>query len=147
MTIQQIDLTRYWELVQLEKNQGESRELLDYRVIFSYQIYFESRKYYLPVIESFIQEKIDGEDFHDLFLTIWRNDRDQIDVLEQNLREKGESTFATDDKAKPFYDCIDRIFADVEALHEMDLTNAEEEEFRAKVTEVFGKMQEILKEG
>lgn len=156
MTILQIDMIRYWELVQWKKNletQGkswwlenetQSQEWLRYQVIFSHQIYFESRNQYLPLIQKFVEKNLDPWEFYSFFLTLWYKDINQTDVFQQDWQNKEESAFSTDDRAKPFYDCIESIFDAGEEFSETDMTNVEEEQFRAEVTKIFDKIENLL---
>lgn len=165
MSLIKIDLSRYWELLEKKENfetQGKSfrkenkkeyREWFHYLVILEHEVFFQSRESYLPLIQKFVEEKMDPWEFYSFFRDLWSKNLNQIDVLERDWRKKRESTFITDDRAKEFCDCIHYIFDAGEEFNDSDneeevneIAN-EEEKFRAKVTEVFSKMQEILKKG
>jgi len=70
------DVARYLELAGLADilanegkslSEGDSKQLLEYKVIFSHKIYFGERQNYLQLIEDYLNKKFDTEDFDYFF--------------------------------------------------------------------------------
>lgn len=153
MSLIQIDLKRYWDLVQweenletpwwTEENKTQYRELLSYQVMMEREVFFQNRNQYIPLIQSFVEENLDPWQFHRFFRRFWRKTIDQGEELEQSLREKRESTFMTNDKAVEFCDCIHSIFDAGEQFIEID---NDQEKFQTRVTEIWAEIQNLLEE-
>lgn len=153
MAIQQIDLTRYWKLIHCKKKLGKAwwteenhakyLELLHYQVMMEREVFFQNRNDYLPLIQKFVEENLDPWEFYSFFRDLFSRDRDQVDVFEQDWQKKRESIFVIDDRAEEFCDCIDSIFDVGEQFNEID---NEKKKFRARVTEIWAEIQNLLQE-
>ena len=71
-----------------ELNKEEYNTLTRYRIVFENHIMWESRKEYFEIINGFLNNRIDGEEFCNLFLTLHYENCDKASQAEENLQHK-----------------------------------------------------------
>jgi len=82
--------------------------LLKYRIVFEDYIMWQSKEEYYQIIESFLNTKIDGENFVDQILTLRNKNMIDAEVLEENLKSKTD--FHLTSKSIGFASVIDNIY-------------------------------------
>lgn len=114
-----------------QENKEQYREMLQYEIILEDHIFFCQRQNYLNSLEYFLKKQCDSKTFIWMFITIWKKDRDQVDILKQTIFQEQQSTFATDSKAKEFSDLVDEIFGSCEVFTDSEPYYTETEFFQA----------------
>ena len=156
MNQREINMEQYYQLIEekekyqnqkvnfFEKDRKNYLKLLEYQVIFENEVYFNQRQSYLELIENYLNHQCDAESFHVLFYQMWRQDRDQVKVFEQQFHHKKVPVLKINLKAESFSKLIDSIFNWGEIFTNAEPDNINEEKFRKKIEKIFLEMQDLL---
>lgn len=143
--------TKYFELLEKEitLNKDEKKELLSYQIVLEQQITYNHKNEYFSLVDEYLMNNA-GRDgillFRIQFLDLYRNDMQALEILEDEIREKGFSvisSFSIESKSKEFYSLIEDIYSDCENVS-FDLEDEygiSEDEFRKSLEKVFHKMK------
>lgn len=175
MSIIQIDMTRYCELLRKEEemarqgkilshhNPTEYLEIMEYTVILAKKFTFENKESYLLLLKKFVEAEIDGETFHRFFWSLQQNYLQTLHKIDKEIEDKEKFSLELDSKANELFRLLQfifglgEVFTNVEAaeIHVQKMRkklktefgrNLEEDEFRSWATEIWAEIQTLLQQ-
>jgi len=155
-----VDMRSYFELLHLADSlpenkkslsETDSRELLNYRIIFDHKTQFNKRNHYLKLIQEYCEaesseEEFSAEAFDLMYYFLRRCKRDGSIIFEENFRENPVSTILVDSRAKKFSELLYLISSWNESLTDSEPDQLSEEEHRKEIQKILVEIQNLLKE-
>jgi len=140
--IRHLELVRHF--LDLEKqdknlyseNRDEYLELLKYRSVVYDHIFWESREQFVLLMDNFIHDSIDMEEFESAFSQLYRKTTKAYEALEIDL--KGLKNFQLDPRSNKFSSFITCVYRQFEVLEDEKCT---EEEVKDIVGDILREIQ------
>ena len=123
------------------ENQDEYFELLDYRCALEDHIFWKNRRQFVLLMENFINDSIDGQQFKDSFSGLHIKTSEAYDAFEFEINSKKLKDFQPDPRSNGFGSFITFVYRECEAFEEEYYT---EEQFKDFVRDVRRKIQQYL---
>ena len=121
------------------ENKDEYMELQEYRCALYHHIFWKSKEQFVLLMDNFIHDFIDMEQFEIAFSQLWWENMKAYDAFEIDL--KGLKNFELDPKSNKFGSFITSVFRQFEVLEDEDCTKQEVKDY---VRDVRRKIQPYL---
>lgn len=134
------------EILNCTENKKNMKELLKWKVILESNIYFNNRESYFEVIENYLQEKGNIENFDRSLYAIWCQNRDQKKLFEEKLQKSRISTILVDSRADDYSDLINSFFSLNESLTDDEFYEISQEKHLKEVEKIYLAMKKVVQE-
>jgi hypothetical protein len=121
------------------ENKDEYMELQDYRCALYHHIFWKSKEQFVLLMDNFIHDFIDMEQFEIAFSQLWWENMKAYDAFKIDLKEL--KNFELDPKSNKFGSSITSVFRQFEVLEDEDCTKQEVKDY---VRDVRRKIQPYL---
>jgi hypothetical protein len=121
------------------ENKDEYMELQEYRCALYHHIFWKSKEQFILLMDNFIHDFIDTEQFEIAFSQLWWENIKAYDGFEIDL--KGLKNFELDSRSNKFGSSITSVFRQFEVLEHEDCTKQEVKDY---VRDVRRKIQPYL---
>ena len=121
------------------ENRDEYMELQEYRCVLHHHIFWKSKEQFVLLMDNFIQDSIDMEQFEIAFSQLWWETMKVYDAFEIDL--KGLKNFQLDPKSDGFGSFVTSVFRQFEVLEDEECT---EQEVKDYVRDILQEIQPYL---
>lgn len=109
------------------ENKDEYMELQEYRCALYHHIFWKSKEQFVLLMDNFIHDFIDMEQFEIAFSQLWWENMKAYDAFEIDL--KGLKNFELDPKSNKFGSSITSVFRQFEVLEDEECTEQEVKDY------------------
>ena len=122
-----------------KENRDEDLELLHYQSKLQDSIFWKSREQFALLMENFVNDSIDMEEFEIAFSRLWWENMEAHNAFKRDL--KGLKNFELDPRSDRFCSFVTSVFRQFEILEDEDCT---EQEVKDYVRDILQEIQPYL---
>ena len=109
------------------ENRDEYMELQEYRCTLYHHLFWKKKEQFVLLMENFIQDSIDMEEFETAFSRLWKETMKVYDAFEIDLKEL--KNFELDSNSDGFGSLVTAIFRQFEVLEDEECTEQEVKDY------------------